>query len=61
VAPDPWPGIPDSLPTAVCFIDGYIADEPGGEPYDRAIVAVVNGKGYLIGTGYRSRLPVRAP
>jgi hypothetical protein len=62
VAPDRWPGVPDSYPAAVCYLDGHFPKSPpGGDPFDRAIVVVVNGTGELIVMSYRTQLPVQAP
>lgn len=61
-APDRWDGLSDLTPTVVCYVDGAIPKAPpDGPPYDRAVVAVVNGEADLIIAGYRSQLPVEVP
>ena len=68
VEPQRWPGLPDSHPAVLCYIDGQI---PKGPPppvsgtilpsFDRAVIAVVDGQSDLIMAGYRDNLPVVAP
>lgn len=59
---DRWNGLPDAMPAAVCYIDGSIPKAPpGGEPFDRAVVAIVNGHADLLMAGYRATLPITAP
>lgn len=52
----------------LCYIDGQIAKAPPlgpsgevPEPFDRAAVAIIDGKAELVVAGYRDQLPVRAP
>lgn len=68
IEPQRWPGIPDSHPAVLCYIDGQIPKGPpppisGTIPpsFDRAVIAVVDGQSDLIMAGYRDNLPVVAP
>jgi hypothetical protein len=65
---DLWPDITGDHAAVLCYIDGSVAKGPPGlaagtEPptYDRAVVAVINGKTDLIAAGYRDNLPAVAP
>lgn len=61
-APARWPELADELPAVVCYLDGPVPKAPpGGEPYDRAVVAVAGEYAELIIAGYRDQLPVEAP
>ena len=58
----PFEGVPDGERAVVCYIDASIAKAPpGGESYDRAVVAVVRGRGTMISAGYQQDLPVVRP
>jgi len=62
VEPARWPNLSDGHPAVLCYIDGQIAKSPpGGEPFDRAVIAVVDEQADMIAAGYRARLPIRAP
>jgi copper(I)-binding protein len=68
IEPQRWPGLPDSHPAVLCYIDGQIPKGPpppisGTIPpsFDRAVTAVVDGQSDLIMAGYRDNLPVVAP
>jgi copper(I)-binding protein len=68
IEPQRWPGLPDSHPAVLCYIDGQIPKGPpppisGTIPpsFDRAVIAVVDGQSDLIMAGYRDNLPVVAP
>ncbi len=63
-----WPNLAADHPAILCYIDAQIAKGPppgpNGEirdPFDRAVVGIVDGKSELVMAGYRDRLPVRAP
>lgn len=63
-----WSDLAPGHPAVLCYIDGQIAKAPplgpDGEiqvPFDRAVVAVVEGDAQLIVAGHRNRLPVEAP
>jgi hypothetical protein len=63
-----WSNLPLDHPAVLCYIDGEIAKAPpigaSGDvtkPYDRAAVAIVDGKAELIVASYRDQLPVHAP
>ena len=65
---DRWPGLPDSHPAVLCYIDGQIPKGPPPQPlgtvppsFDRAVIAVIDGQPDLIMAGYRDNLPVVAP
>ena len=60
--PSRWPALPESHAAALCYIDGEIAKSPpGGNPFDRAVIAIVDRGAPLIAAGYRDRVPVRPP
>jgi hypothetical protein len=60
--PARWPGLSDDHAAVLCYVDGVVAKSPpGGEPFDRAVIAVVDRSGELIAAGYRDRLPIRVP
>lgn len=66
--PQRWPDLAADHPAVLCYIDGEVAKAPppgpDGEvrpPFDRAVVAIVDGQSELIIAGYRDQLPVRAP
>ena len=66
--PGRWADLPPDHPAVVCYIDAEIpkAPPPGpnGElpdPYDRIVVAVVDGEAILLQAGYRNALPIEAP
>ena len=66
--PQRWPELAPDHPAVLCYIDGEIAKAPppgpNGEvskPFDRAVVAIVDGHSELIIAGYRDKLPVQAP
>ena len=57
-----WLGVANESLAIVCFVDGSIPKAPeGGEPYDRAVVVVVNGDAELVLAGYRTQVLIRAP
>jgi hypothetical protein len=61
-APARWPELVDEAPAVVCYLDGSVPKAPpGGEPYDRAVIAVAGEHAELIIAGYRDQLPVEAP
>ncbi len=61
-APARWPELVDESPAVVCYLDGSVPKAPpGGEPYDRAVIAVAGEHAELIIFGYRDQLPVEAP
>ena len=67
-SPSTWPGLADDHPAVLCYIDGTIAKSPpvgpDGKvpaPFDRGILAVVDGRSNLIVAGYKDQLPVAAP
>jgi hypothetical protein len=58
----PFADVPDGEDAVVCYVDAAIAKAPpGGEPFDRAIVAVVGGRAILVTAGYKRDLPVVRP
>jgi len=66
--PPRWPEHGADHPAVRCYIDGEIAKAPppgpNGEvskPFDRAVVAIVDGQSELVIAGYRDKLPVKAP
>lgn len=63
--PQLFAGTPDSAVAVVCYVDGEFDRAPapaaGGDPYDRAVYAVVDDVVELIVMGYRDSLPVVAP
>jgi hypothetical protein len=62
VEPEPFEGVPDGERAVVCYVDATISKAPpGGDPYNRAIIAVVRGMGMMISAGYRPDLPVIRP
>jgi hypothetical protein len=67
-SPDKWPALAPDYPAVLCYIDGQVALAPPpdasgnvAEPFNRAVVAVVDGTSELVLAGYRDQLPVRAP
>lgn len=59
---DMWAAAPDTKPAIACYIDGPVAKAPpGGEPFDRAVVVVVDGKADLVVAAYQKDYPVRLP
>jgi hypothetical protein len=62
-APGLWPDLADDHPAVLCYIDAQIpkSGPESAEPYDRAVVAIVDGASQLVIAGYRDRLPVEAP
>jgi hypothetical protein len=68
VEPQRWPEAPAAYPAVLCYINGEIKKGPppgpNGEiraPFDRVVIAVVDGESTIIMAGYRDRLPVQAP
>ena len=60
--PAQWAAVPDSNQAFLCYIDGSIPKAPpGGPPFDRAVVVVVNGLFSLIRAGYSTQLPIASP
>lgn len=60
--PARWPGVSDGHAAVLCYVDGVIGKSPpGGDPFDRAVIAMVDRNAELIAAGYRDRLPIRAP
>jgi hypothetical protein len=66
--PARWSNLPADHPAMLCYIDAELAKAPppGGigevaKPFDRAVVAIVEGHAELIAAGYRDRLQVRPP
>lgn len=62
----PFGGLDAGQTVVLCYLDGplTVTQEPtaSGEaprPYDRAVVAVVDGRGTLLMAGYRENLPIR--
>ncbi|HEX7197593.1 MAG TPA: hypothetical protein VF364_12265 [Candidatus Limnocylindria bacterium] len=61
-APARWPELADESPAVVCYLDGSVLKAPpGGDPYERAVIAVAGEQAELIIAGYRDQIPVRAP
>jgi hypothetical protein len=65
---DRWPGLPDSHPAVLCYIDGQIPKGPPPQPsgtvppsFDRAVIAVIDGQPDLIMAGYQDNVPLVAP
>lgn len=59
---DRWPGVGDDRRAVLCYVDGGIPKAPpAGKPFDRAVIAIVDGHGELILAGYRDSLPIREP
>jgi hypothetical protein len=55
---------PSTEEATLCYVDGAVPKAPppgGGEPFDRAVLAVVAGRAELIMAGYRDQVPVRVP
>jgi hypothetical protein len=62
IAPARWPDLPGESAAVVCFLDGAVPKAPpGGEPYDRAVIAVSGEHAELIIAGHREHLPVAPP
>jgi len=66
VAPVRWPDLAAGHPAVLCYIDGLVPKAPPpingvSRPFDRAIVAVVDGHAELVMAGYRDRFPIKAP
>ncbi len=68
IEPGRWSAVPDNHPAALCFIDGQIPNappplpsHPTPSPFDRAVVAVIDGLPELLMAGYRDRVPIQAP
>ncbi len=66
--PQRWPDLAPDHPAVLCYIDGEVVRAPpagpNGEvppPFNRAVVAIVDGHSELIIAGYHDQLPVRAP
>lgn len=66
--PQRWPDLAPDHAAVLCYIDGEIAKAPPpgpngevSEPFDRAVIAIVDGHSELIIAGYRDLLPIRAP
>jgi len=66
--PANWADKPADYPAILCYLDAQIAKAPPPgpngqihEPYDRIVVAIVDGVPTLVEAGYRDRLPVKAP
>jgi len=61
-APARWPELVDESPAVVCYLDGsFPKAPPGGEPYERAVIAFAGEHAELIIAGYRDQLRVEAP
>jgi hypothetical protein len=61
-APARWSELAEEAPAVVCYLDGPVPKAPpGGDPYDRAVIAVAGEHAELIIAGYRDQLPVEAP
>lgn len=63
-----WPNVIADQSAVLCYFDAQIAKAPPPgpngeihEPFDRVIVAIVDGKSELNVAGYRDAVPVRAP
>jgi hypothetical protein len=55
-------GMADGHAATLCYIDGDIPKSPpGGVPYDRAVVGVIDGQVVMLIAGYRDSLPVQSP
>ena len=68
VDPARWPDLAPDHRAVLCYIDAPIGkappppiDGPPAEPFDRIVVAVVDGFTQMVAAGYRDRLPVTAP
>jgi hypothetical protein len=60
--PEGWPELRGEGPAVLCYLDGPLPQgPPGGEPFDRAVIAVAGDDAQLIIAGYRDELEVRAP
>jgi hypothetical protein len=58
-AADHWGDLPDSATAILCYIDGSIPKAPpGGRPFDRVVVAIVDGRLEMLMAGYRSAIPI---
>jgi len=61
--PELWPGLGADHPAVLCYIDAQIpkgGPEPA-PPFDRAVVAIVDGASQMIMAGYKDRIPIEAP
>jgi hypothetical protein len=63
-----WPGLADSHPAVLCYIDGQIPKGPpppvlGTIPpsFDRAVIVVIDGQAELVMASYRDQVPIVAP
>jgi hypothetical protein len=60
--PARWPELAAGQDAVLCYVDGPVPKSlPGGDPFDRAVIAIAPGHSELIMAGYQDRLPVRAP
>jgi len=66
--PQRWSDLAADHLAVLCYIDGEIVKAPppgpNGEasrPFDRAVVAIVDGHAELIIAGHQDKLPVQAP
>jgi hypothetical protein len=66
--PTQWAEMPGDHLAVLCYIDAQIAKAPppgptgeARDPYDRILIAVVDGMPTLLAAGYRDTLPVQAP
>lgn len=68
VQPQRWPDRQPSYPATLCYIDAAIPmapppplNGPPAKPFNRVLVAIVDGQSEMIVAGYREQLPVKAP
>jgi len=62
VSPVPWPSLTADQVAVICYIDGPVPKSPlGGQPYNRSVVAIVDGQETFVMAGYQSQLPITAP
>ena len=57
--PARWPELAPEDPATLCYLDGPFGAAPGGgDPYDRALVAVADGHSDLVIVGYQREMAV---
>ena len=57
--PARWPELAPQDPATLCYLDGPFGAAPGGgDPYDRAVVAVAEGHSDLVIVGYQRDMAV---
>jgi hypothetical protein len=62
IDPPRWPGLAPGHPATLCYLDGFVPHAPpGGDPFDRQAIAIVDGDIESIRAGYRDEMEVTPP